>query len=121
MFTISVEKSFRAYHALTLPDGSKEPVHVHDWLTVAAVSAGELDGRGLVMDFRRLQAIIEDITSELEGDKLEQLDYFQRNNSSAENVAKYIYDRIAGLLPPEFNLEWVRVTEAPGCAAKYGR
>ena len=121
MFTISVEKSFSARHALAFADDSKEPAHSHDWLVVAAVSAEELDERGLVMDFRRLQAIIEDITSELEGDKLEQLDYFQRNNSSAENVAKYIYDRIAAVLPSELNLDWVRVTEAPGCAAKYRR
>lgn len=119
MFSISVRKTFTARHRLTLADGSKEPAHSHDWTVVAAVSVDKLDEIGIVMDFRRLQAIIDNIISEFRNTNLEQLDYFQRNNTSAENVAKYIYGKMALSLPPEVNPEYVQVTETPGCVAKY--
>lgn len=119
MFSISVQKTFTAAHRLTLADGSKESPHSHDWIVVASVSTNKLDRTGIVMDFLRLQAIIDNITSEFLNANLEQLDCFQRKNSSAENVAKYIYDKIASTLPSKVNLDYVQVTEAPGCIARY--
>jgi len=119
LFTISVNRTFPAYHALALADGSREPVHEHNWRAVAAVSSEKLDKTGFVMDFHQLEAIVSSVTSKLAGHKLEQLDYFERKNISAENVARYIYERIKDLLPNGCKLEWVKVTEASGCNAKY--
>ena len=119
MFTISIEKSFAASHQLTLPNGSKELQHRHDWIVVATVSSQELDEMGLVMDFNKLSAIVDEIISRFEGAKLEELDCFASMNCSAENVAKYIYDKLLSELPDRVNPGYVRVTESPGCTAKY--
>jgi len=119
MFTVSVETHFRAPHQLALPDGSKEPVHYHNWLITAEVSAEALTSLGVVMDFRRLKAIVDDIVAEFDNVPLDSIDYFQRNNSSAENVAKYIYEKLKLRLPKDLKLRSINVTEEPGCSAKF--
>jgi len=52
---------------------------------------------------------------------LDSIDYFQRNNSSAENVTKYIYEELETKLPKGIKLNHVKVIEEPGCSAKYGK
>jgi len=50
---------------------------------------------------------------------LESISYFQQNNPSAENVAKYIYDKLRIELPEGVKLRDIRVVEEPGCSAKF--
>jgi len=119
MFTISVETHFRASHQLALPNGSKEPAHCHDWLATADVSSETLHPTGIVIDFRQLKAMVDDIVGEFDDAPLDSLDYFQRNNPSAENVAKYIYEKLEPKLPKGIELRSVKVEEEPGCSAKF--
>jgi len=119
MLTVSVKTRFWASHQLTLPDGSKEPVHSHNWSVTAEVGRNKLDNMGLVMDFHRLREMLDDITAEFDNVKLESIDYFRPINSTAENVAKYIFEKLQLNLPKEVKLEAVRVTEEQGCAAKF--
>ena len=120
MFTVSVETHFWASHQLTLPDGSKEPPHHHNWAVTANVSSEKLNSMGLAMDFRRLKATVDNIVAEFDNIPLDRIDYFQRNNSSAENVAKYIYEKLQSKLPADTKLQDVRVVEEPGCSVKFG-
>ena len=121
MFTVSVETHFWASHRLTLPDGSKEPLHQHNWMATADVSSSKLDSMGLVMDFRRLKAMLDGIVAEFDNISLDRIDYFRQNNPSAETVAKYIYEKLELILPEAVKLEAVRVGETPGCWAKFGK
>ena len=119
MFSISVERNFQASHQLTLPDGSKEPIHQHDWVVTANLSSEKLNNMGVVMDFRELQAMIDKTVAGFNNKALENTDYFQRNNPSAENVAKYIYEKLLIELPEGIKLQNVRVEEEPGCSATF--
>jgi 6-pyruvoyltetrahydropterin/6-carboxytetrahydropterin synthase len=119
LFTIAVEAHFRASHQITLPDDSKEPLHKHNWITTVEVSSEKLNEMGLVMDFERLRKRIEKIVAPFENTALETHDYFRKINSSAENVAKYIYERLEPMIPAGVKLESVRVIEKEGCSAKY--
>ena len=119
VFTISIERKFNASHQLTLPDGSKEDLHSHNWILVVAVQRKKLDEMGLVMDFALLKTIIDRTLAPFENTQLEQSGCFDRMNSSAENLAKYLYEKIAGLLPDGVKADYVSITEAPGCTAKY--
>jgi 6-pyruvoyl-tetrahydropterin synthase len=74
---------------------------------------------GLVMDFRDLKSALESVVSEFDNQQLDQLDYFVRNNASAENVAKYVYEKLVPQLPDEVRLDCVSVGEEIGCWAKY--
>ncbi len=119
MLTISVETRFWASHQLTLPDGSKEPVHSHNWIVTAEVGSDRLDKMGLVMDFHRLKAILDDIVAEFDDVKLDSIDYFRPMNSTAESVAIFVFEKLQPKLPNDVKLEAVRVTEEQGCSAKF--
>ena len=121
MFTISVETSFYCSHQLTLPDGSKEAVHNHNWIVTADVSSQKLNNMGLVMDFVQLKKMLEKIVSEFEGGKLEENAFFKVNNPSAEAVAEYIYQKLEVELTEEVMLESISVVEKPGCCAKFSK
>jgi len=122
MFTVSIETHFRASHRLTLPDGRKEPLHRHNWTVAADVSSSELNSRGLVIDFHQLKQMVDNIVAELDNNiALDKIDYFQQNNSSAETIAKYIYEKLEPKLPRAVTLNHVRVAEEPGCSAKFGK
>jgi 6-pyruvoyltetrahydropterin/6-carboxytetrahydropterin synthase len=119
MLTVSVETRFWASHQLNLPDGSKEPVHSHNFSVTAEVTGQRLSNMGLVMDFHRLKAMLDDIVTEFDNVALDSIDYFRQINSSAENVAKYIYEKLQLRLPKDVKLEAITVTEEPGCSAKF--
>ena len=119
MFTLTVETRFWASHQLTLPDGSKEPLHAHNWSAAADVSSNVLSDMGFVMDFHQLKRMLDDIVAEFNDIALENIDYFRKNPSSAENVAKYLYEKLQLAMPEGVRLEAVSVTEEPGCSAKF--
>jgi 6-pyruvoyltetrahydropterin/6-carboxytetrahydropterin synthase len=119
MFTISIETSFWASHQLVLPEGSKEPVHHHNWLVSAVVSSDRLNSMAVVMDFQELKAMVDDIVSEFDNMALNEISFFRQNNPSAENVAKYIYEKLRAKLPEGVKLQNIRVVEEPGCAANF--
>jgi len=119
MFTISAERHFRASHQLILPDGSIEPVHYHDWVITASLSSERLNNMGVVMNFQELQAMIDKTVAGFDNKALESIGYFQQNNPSAENVAKYIYEKLRIELPEGVKLRDIRVVEEPGCSAKF--
>jgi len=76
---------------------------------------------GLVINFDRLKAMVDNIVAEFGNMSLDGIDYFRQNNPSAENVAKYIYEKLEPKLPREVNLNCIRVIEEPGCSAKFGK
>ena len=119
MYIISVETQFRASHQLTLQDGSKEPIHAHNWSLTANVSSDKLNNTGVVMDFSRLKTIIDKIVAEFDNKALNSIDYFHQNNPSAENVAKYIYEKLRVKLPKGVQLRNIRIFEERGCSAKF--
>ena len=121
LFTVTVESGFRASHQLTMADGEKEQLHSHDWIVRVAVGAEELDDCGLGIDFIELRALIERIVSPLSDKRLDEMACFEGVNASAENVTKYIYDRIAPELATRMTLEYVEVMESAGCWTKYYR
>jgi len=121
MFTVSVETRFRASHQLILRDGSKEPSHHHNWLVTADVGSSKLNAVGVVMDFRRLKAVVDNILAELDNISLDRINYFRQNSSSAESVAKYIYEKLEPKLPKGLKLLSIKVDEEPGCSAKFSK
>jgi 6-pyruvoyltetrahydropterin/6-carboxytetrahydropterin synthase len=121
LFTVSVKTHFQSLHRLVLPDGLKERLHSHNWSVIADVSSDRLNNMGLVMDFRRLKTMIDNIVAGFDGLPLDSIDYFQQNNSSAENLAKYIYEKLEPKLPKGVKLNHVRIVEEPDCSAKFGK
>jgi 6-pyruvoyltetrahydropterin/6-carboxytetrahydropterin synthase len=104
-----------------LPSGANEPLHSHNWRVVAEISSEKLNKLGLVMDFRQLKRMVDNITGQFDGGPIEKLDYFKENGSSAEIVAKYIYEKLEPKMPKAVKLVSVKVVEEPGFRAAFGK
>lgn len=123
MYELSVETEFCAAHALRLGT-QREPVHGHNWRVTVTVSGDRLDGDGLLVDFHVLQSRIDEVIGPLRNRDLNALPPFDRVNPTAENVARHLFERLSTLIAgsdPPIQVDSIRVTEAPGCAAVYRR
>jgi len=118
VFELTVEAAFSAAHALVI-QGEREPLHGHDWRVTAAVEGPELDQDGLLCDFHGVEGRLREITRTFHNRNLNDTPPFDDLNPSAEHVARWIADRLAPAVPDGARLSWLRVTEAPGCAATY--
>ena len=125
MHEITVSRSFNAEHAVVLCDGAMEQPHRHDWKVEVTIGAEQLDPVGMVMDFHVLQGQVDGLLGGIEGRLLNDMPPFAGEqgksaiNPSAEQIAVWLGDRIAGSLPSGVHLVTVAVEEAPGCIATY--
>jgi 6-pyruvoyltetrahydropterin/6-carboxytetrahydropterin synthase len=119
LYTITVTTTFRAGHQLKLASAT-EPYHIHDWIVEAAVSGKSLDKNELLFDFNKLKKILDSIVVPFNDQALEDFQCFKNTNTSAENIAKYIFDSIKQQLPKHISPLYVEITETAGCKARYG-
>lgn len=119
MYTINVTTRFEASHALRMPDGRREPVHTHEWCVRACFGSAQLDKYGLVIDFHRVEATLDEIIAPLRGKALEDWEALKGENASAERVAEAIHRALSRTPDLASMLRSVTVTEAPGCEATY--
>lgn len=115
-FSIRIDRSFAATHALRLPGGSLEPVHGHGWSVAVVISAKALDAMDCVMDFHELERQLDAVIGPWDRKHLNDVEPFKSGvNPSAERVAQSI---ALGLkLPENVLLKRVEVGEATGCTA----
>ena len=118
MFELSVQRVFSAAHALTLA-GKRETLHGHDWHLTVVVAGARLDADGLLCDFHVLASAIDAAIAPFHNANLNEVEPFTRINPSAEQVARYIAQRLASVMPDGVSVARVSVTEAPGCQATY--
>ncbi len=122
MFEISVTSTFAAAHAIRLQDGSREPLHGHNWTVTVTVERDALDEIETVMDFHALERLVETVIGPWRNASLESCVPFAGatgRNSTAESVAHHIGTTVALQLPEGVRLLRVSVTEAPGCVATW--
>ncbi len=120
MFLLSVQREFRASHAISV-QGEREETHEHTWRVRVEVQGGELDGDELLCDFHVIQDRLDAVLAALDGCNLNQTPPFDRINPTAEAVARHIGEAVAAGLPEGVHLSRASVTEAPGCEATYVR
>lgn len=123
MFRLTVEAEFAAAHAIVMR-GEREPIHGHNWKVTVCVAGESLDADGLLCDFHAVEAALRAVTERFHNKYLNEVPPFDRENPTAELVARHIAEAVETAIPaPDalrgVGVEWARVTEAPGCAATY--
>jgi 6-pyruvoyltetrahydropterin/6-carboxytetrahydropterin synthase len=98
MFQVSVEETFSAGHALRGYHGKCENVHGHNYRVRLTVEGPHLDSIGLLCDFTEIKRIVREVIAGLDHQFINDLPAFRSVNPSAENLAKYFYDQVAGQL-----------------------
>jgi 6-pyruvoyltetrahydropterin/6-carboxytetrahydropterin synthase len=122
MFEVSVDETFAAAHNLRNYHGKCEDLHGHNYKVRVVLAGEELDDTGLLYDFVHLKRVIQDVIGSLDHKYLNELPPFDKLNPSAENIAKYIYDRSASQLlktPNAAGIASVTVWETETSAATY--
>lgn len=121
MYEVTVEDTFAAGHALRGYKGKCENVHGHNYRVQVTVEGAELDSTGLLVDFVELKRVMRDVIARLDHQFVNDLEPFTVINPSAENMAKYFYDHIAGSLRPEtpLRISQVKLWETDTSSATY--
>ena len=102
MYTISVYQYFSAAHFLRDYRGKCEKLHGHNWKVTVAVTGGTLDAAGLLVDFGIVKKLLSGVCVGLDHRVLnDEVDFFKKNNPSAENIARYVYDLMKKSLPSQ--------------------
>lgn len=94
MYKIKVTDKFSAAHRLLEYNGSCERLHGHTWKVELEIEGKKLDHLGLLIDFRIVKKYLKQIIDELDHQFLNEHPYFVKTNPTAENLAKFIYDKI---------------------------
>ncbi len=119
MYEITVEGRFCATHALRLANGTREPVHGHDWIVAVRLMREVLDESGFVADFDDVRGALDKLTHQLHHTHLNDHPWFCEINPSAENVAGRIFAGLVVSADWGVSLKSVSVDESPGCRATY--
>ncbi len=93
MYEITVIKTFSAAHDLDI-GGKREGIHGHNFKVEATIESEELNTDGLVLDFRVLKKWLNEILEEMDHKFLGNLPPFIDISPTAENIARFIYDRL---------------------------
>ena len=121
IYTLTVRSSFAAAHRLRQYDGNCERLHGHNWQVEVSVESESLDDRGIAVDFRAIKSAANDLLSALDHRCLNEVPPFDRLNPSSENLARYLFDEMAGKIPAPARIARVTVWESDDSRADYCR
>lgn len=112
MFTIYKKMTFDSAHHLDLPyDSPCNRLHGHTYTVEVWISSEELNNVGMIFDFTEIRKIV----MRLDHITLNEHPGFKTKRPTAENIAKFIHERI------NFKQTKVRVWETPNSYAEYSK
>jgi 6-pyruvoyltetrahydropterin/6-carboxytetrahydropterin synthase len=119
MYDLQVKAHFDAAHALHGYPGECRRLHGHTWDVEAVVRGSNLDDIGIVYDFKRLKEDLAAVLDPLDHAYLNDVPPFDRLNPTAENLARYVYERLAERVAGTVSVVEVSVWESPVARITY--
>ena len=121
MFEVMIERNFSSAHQLRGYRGKCENLHGHNYRIEIYARGRELDNAGLLVDFVELKAAADEVVNYLDHRNINELPPFDEElNPSAENLARYILERVARRVGDErVQVYKVRCFETPTSIATY--
>jgi 6-pyruvoyltetrahydropterin/6-carboxytetrahydropterin synthase len=98
MFEVTVQDTFSSGHYLRDYYGKCENPHGHNYRVVVTLIGDQLEPNGLLLDFKLLKRILQPAIQYLDHKMINDLEPFTSLNPSAENLAKYFFDRTSAEL-----------------------
>jgi 6-pyruvoyltetrahydropterin/6-carboxytetrahydropterin synthase len=95
MFEVTVQAGFSSGHFLRNYQGKCENPHGHNYRVLVTLVGAELDEAGLLLDFKLLKQVLRPTVEYLDHFMINDLEPFTTVNPSAENLAKYFFDKTA--------------------------
>ncbi|MBM4274478.1 MAG: 6-carboxytetrahydropterin synthase QueD [Deltaproteobacteria bacterium] len=120
MYELKVITQFSAAHRLENFYGKCEALHGHNWKVEVFLQGDRLDDAGLLLDFGVVKSQARQVLEEIDHKYLNELPAFQRQNPSSENLARYLFERLAATLNrPGAQVSRVNVWESDTSCASY--
>lgn len=121
-YVLQTHVTFAAAHQLRGYDGNCARLHGHNYRVEVQVTATQLDDVGLGMDFREIRRGAEEVAKSLDHRFLNEIFPFTEENPTAENLARYFYDRLGEKLNREHAwVSAVTVWETERAFVRYSR
>ncbi|MBM4294038.1 MAG: 6-carboxytetrahydropterin synthase QueD [Deltaproteobacteria bacterium] len=98
MYELKIITQFAAAHRLDNFYGKCEALHGHNWKVEVFIQGDRLDDAGLLMDFGVVKAQARQVLEEIDHKYLNELPAFRHQNPSSENLARYLFERLAATL-----------------------
>ncbi len=116
-----IERNFSSAHQLRGYKGKCENLHGHNYKIEIFARGSELNNIGLLVDFVELKQAADEIVTYLDHKNLNELEPFvAEQNPSAENVARFVLERIASKIDDDrVQIYKVRCWETPTSVATY--
>ena len=116
-----IERNFSSAHQLRGYKGKCENLHGHNYKIEIYARGRELNNIGLLVDFVELKEAADDLVTYLDHKNLNELEPFvEEQNPSAENLARFILERLAVRLDNDrVKIYKVRCFETPTSVATY--
>ena len=120
MYEILIKGDFSSAHNLRGYKGKCEALHGHSWKVEARFEKEDLNDIGISVDFVVLKARLKDILKKLDHAYLNKIDAFKTKNPSAENISRFIYEKLKGSIKEKgLFLKSVSVWESETACATY--
>lgn len=122
MYEVFIKTHFSAAHHLRDYTGKCANQHGHNWLVEVYCRCEKLDRVGMALDFVDLKREVNELLESLDHKDLNELAYFKEHNPTSENLAKFLFDRLAEKLDDErVQVSKVVIYETPNCGASFSR
>jgi 6-pyruvoyltetrahydropterin/6-carboxytetrahydropterin synthase len=120
MFLLNVKAHYDAAHFLRNYRGKCEKLHGHRYVVEAGLTFDDVGPGGMAYDFGDAKRHLRAIAGRLDHENINELEPFTEIEPSAENQARWIFERMRELLAERAeHLAYVRVWETPNQYAQY--
>ena len=119
MYDVIIEHKFSSAHYLRQYHGKDEPLHGHNYRVQVQFSGKDLVfPEEYLVDFVEVNAILKEILSRIDYKNINDVPPFDKMNSSAENIARWVWSEFARRMP-SLPPSCVTVWETEQGAARY--
>lgn len=118
-YELTVKGHFDAAHALRGYPGKCKDLHGHTWDIEVTVGGDRLDEVEILYDFGDLKRLLAETLDVLDHTNLNEVPPFDVLSPTGENLARHLYDALAGKLPQHVELVEVVVWESPVARLAY--
>ena len=119
MYDLKISTQFAAAHQLRGLEGGCENLHGHTWKTRIYLQGSKLGKEGMLMDFKEIKKILNQVLDIFDHQCLNKLDIFDGISPTSENVAKIVFEMIRPKIGQNVKLTKVEVFESDVTSATY--
>jgi len=116
-YELMIETHFAAAHSLRDYPGDCARLHGHNWRVELYVECSKLDALGLAVDYKILKHELKEVLAAWDHYNLNDIPPFDVINPSSENVARVLYEEMAGRLDND-RIRVARIVIGETCTAR---